>query len=252
MVKLSDQPVAIVTGGGSGMGLATASELASDHHVVVVGRRKDVLEDAVSAIGEQASAFPADLTDVDQVQAVADHVVETFGRVDVLVNMAGVRPPMLYTDADLREAVAVWHEQMALNATSQFMMAFAVARHLTRPGGRIVNVSSEAAVSGGSLPGMSTYAAAKGAVHGLTLSLARELSPVGITVNCVVPGYVEATGLTADFGEAQREALAERIPVRRAGRVSDMASAVRYLVSEGAGFVTGQFLHLNGGSTFGR
>ena len=245
------RPVAVVTGGGTGMGRAVAADLAADHDVVIVGRREAKLKEAATSIGDHVTVFSGDMSNVDYVQALIEHIMSTLARVDVVVNVAGEAPPPIRTTSDLREALAVWNNQFALNATTQFLLSYATARYLPR-GGRIVNVSSEAAVTGAVIPGLSTYAASKAAVHGLTLALARELSPQGITVNCVAPGYVEQTGLSGGFTEQQRASQIARNVVGTAGTVADIAHAVRYLVSPRAGFVTGQFLHVNGGSTFGR
>lgn len=241
----------MITGGGTGMGRAVAADLADDHEVVIVGRREEKLKEAAAAIGDHVTVFPGDMSDLDDVTALVEHVVADFAHVDVLVNAAGTAPPSIRTTSELRDALAVWNEQLALNATTHFLPSFALGRYLPR-GGRIVNISSEAAVTGATFPGLATYAAAKAAVHGLTLALARELSPNGITVNCVVPGYVENTGLSEGFTEQQRTRQVARTLVGIPGTVSDIAHAVRYLVSPRAQFVTGQFLNVNGGSTFGR
>jgi 3-oxoacyl-[acyl-carrier protein] reductase len=248
----TDRPLAIVTGGGSGMGRATAAELSSDHHVVIVGRRRDVLERTAKALGDSVFPFPADASRLEDVQELVTHVLKTHGRIDLLFNGAAVRSPRLYTGMDLAESLTIWNGQLANNATSQFLMCYAVAPHLTRPGGRIINVSSHGILTGGFKPGTVAYIAAKGAVHGLTVALARELSSDGITVNALVPGFVANTDITGQLTPEQQDAYVAHTAVGRPGQPDDIAFAVRYLASPRSGYMTGQFLHLNGGAAIGR
>jgi 3-oxoacyl-[acyl-carrier protein] reductase len=249
----ADRPVAVITGGGTGIGLACARELAGDHHIVVVGRRAEVLDAAVATLGGEGHwARRADVSDVDAVEALVTDVFDGFGRVDVIVNAAAVRSPRLYTTTPLREAHRIWTEQLAANATSQFLMCYGFASHLSRPGGRIVNFSSHGVITGGHKPGTAAYIAAKGAVQALTVALARELSPTGVTVNAIVPGFVADTAMTDQLTPEQHAAYVGLTAVGRPGRPDDIAAAVRYLVSPAAGYMTGQFLHLNGGAAFAR
>ena len=131
-------------------------------------------------------------------------------------------------------------------------MAMAVAPHLPRPGGRIINVSSIAAFTGGSRPGAVAYAAAKAGLIGMTYALARELSPQGITVNAVAPGFVAGTEFTGQWSEERVRGIVAETPVGREGHPNDIAAAVRYLASPDASFVTGEVLNVNGGWLFGR
>jgi 3-oxoacyl-[acyl-carrier protein] reductase len=234
------------------MGRATSAELSSDHHVVIVGRRRDALEATAKELGDSVHAFPTDVSRLDEVQALVTHVLETYGRIDLLFNGAAVRSPRLYTGMDLGESLSIWNGQLANNATSQFLMCYAVAPHLARPGGRIINVSSHGILTGGFKPGTAAYIAAKGAVHGLTVALARELSGHGITVNAIVPGFVANTDITNQLTGEQHAAYVAHTAVGRAGQPDDIAFAVRYLASPRSGYMTGQFLHLNGGAAFGR
>jgi 3-oxoacyl-[acyl-carrier protein] reductase len=249
----ADRPVAVVTGGGTGIGLACAQELACDHYVVVVGRRPDVLDAAVATLGgERHRARPADVSSVDAVETLVADVIDAFGRVDVVVNAAAVRSPRLYTTTPLREAHRIWTEQLTANATSQFLTCYGFAPHLTRPGGRLVNFSSHGVITGGHKPGTAAYIAAKGAVQALTVALARELSPAGITVNAIVPGFIADTDMTDQLTPDQHASYVGLTAVGHPGRPDDIAAAVRYLVSPRASYMTGQFLHLNGGAAFAR
>jgi len=248
----SGRPVAIVTGGGTGIGRATAQELSSDHDVVIVGRRLEVLESAAAELGEHVTAFAADVSSIDAVEALVDHVMAGHHRIDVLFNGAAERSPRLCTGMDLGESLQIWNRQLLNNATSQFLMCYAVAPHLTRPGGRIINVSSHGTLTGGFRPGTAAYIAAKGAVQGLTVALARELSPEGITVNAIVPGFIAHTGISEQLTDEQKAGYIAHTAVGRAGQPDDIAFAVRFLASPRSGYMTGQFVHANGGAAFGR
>ncbi len=250
---VSDRRAAIVTGGGSGIGLAIASKLA--HHgvgVTILGRRESALAEAASSIGNGAEWIRADVGSRKDVQSAVQTVVERVGRIDILINNAGFGRTIT-TMTPIDEAEADWDEVQNANLKGAFLMTMAVAPHLSRPGGRIVNISSIAAHTGGSGAGSLAYAAAKAGVLGLTFAFARELSGEGITVNAIAPGLIADTqffggGLT----EERLHRAVSQIPAGRAGRVEDIASAVWYLVSPEASYVTGEVLGVNGGWLFGR
>ena len=168
--------------------------------------------------------------------------------VDVLVNNAG-GVSSVADDATLQEATAHAWEELGANLVGSYLMVHALLPYLLRPGGRIVNISSIAALRGGG--GM--YSAAKAGVIGLTYSLAGDLGPDGITVNAIAPGLVLETGFFGDrMTEARLQRTISQTPMHRAGQPGDIAAAVRYLASEEASFVTGEVLHVNGGWLFGR
>ncbi len=243
--------VVVITGGGSGIGRAIAAAFAREGaRVVIVGRRearlREVAEDLGPAVGWQA----ADVSRREQVAEAVAAVVARFGRIDVLVNAAGfVRG--ITTDLPLDEAERIWDEELGTNLKGSFLMAVAAAPHLPRPGGRIINISSIAAFTGGSRPGALGYAAAKAGLHGLTYGLARELSPQGITVNAIAPGFIGETGFTGTWPEDRVRGTVEQTPVGRAGTADDVAAAALYLASPAASFVTGEVLNVNGGWLFG-
>jgi 3-oxoacyl-[acyl-carrier protein] reductase len=243
--------VIIITGGGSGIGRAIAEAFArAGDHVVIVGRTESTLQTAVAESGLPITWQTANVGDRVQVERVVAAVVAQFGRVDVLINAAGfVRG--ITSDMPLDEAERLWDEVLDTNLKGSFLMALAVAPHLPSPGGRIINISSIAAFTGGSRPGAVAYAAAKAGLHGLTYGLARELSPQGITVNTIAPGFIADTGFTGAWDEERIQSIVSQTPVGRAGRAEDIAAAALYLASPQASFVTGEILNVNGGWLFG-
>jgi 3-oxoacyl-[acyl-carrier protein] reductase len=238
--------LAVVSGGGTGIGRATAGMLAGEgYDVIIVGRRPDVLADAVKWIGPQATAVQADLAEPGRTDAVVEAVA---GRpVDVVVNNAGAY--VGGDDSTPEGLVDRWRANFDSNVITAVLLTNALLPLLRRPGARIILTSSIAAQRGGGGP----YSAAKAALHGYGLDLATRLSPEGITANVISPGYVTDSeffdGRMTEEGHAQRVAATL---VKRAGVPDDIAEAVRWLVGPGGGFVTGQIINVNGGSVLGR
>ena len=243
--------VAIVTGAARGIGAATAVRLAADGHAVAVldldeGACKDTVEQ-IRGAGGTALAVGADVADSAAVTAAVARVAEELGPPLVLVNNAGVlRDNLLFKMSD-----DDWDTVMGVHLRGAFLMSRAAQVHMTAAKfGRIVNLSSSSALGN---RGQANYSAAKAGLQGFTKTLAIELGPFGVTVNAVAPGFI-ATDMTAataarmkvDF-EAFRTAAAERIPVRRVGEPADVAHTISFLVSEGAGFVSGQVVYVAGG-----
>ncbi len=249
------QRLVVVTGGGTGIGRAIAGVFAAEgEQVVIVGRREDVLMEAAEQLQADAPDgrvvwHRCDVSKPDEVETFRDWLTSEIGSaVDVIVNNAGGINNVA-DDAPLQEAAAAARETLGGNLVGTYLMVHALLPYLRRPGGRIVNISSIAALRGGG--GM--YSAAKAGVIGLTYSLAGDLGPAGITVNAIAPGFVLDTEF---FGDRMTEEGAQRrisqTPMRRAGQPRDIATAVRYLASDEASFVTGEVLHVNGGWLFGR
>lgn len=244
--------VVVITGGGSGIGQAIAEAFARNNdQVVIIGRNEERLRAIAQALGPNVSWQRTDVGQREQVSTTVASIVKQLGRIDVLVNNAGFVLGIT-TDTSIDEAERLWDEVLATNLKGAFLMTMAVAPHLPRPGGRIINISSIAAFTGGSRPGAMAYAAAKAGLHGLTYSLARELSPQGITVNAVAPGFIANTGFTGQWPEERVQGIIVQTPVGRAGHTNDIAAAALYLASPEASFVTGEVLNVNGGWLFGR
>lgn len=227
---------AVVTGGGSGIGRAIAQRLGAD------GYRVATLD--LSASGDDFS-FTADVTDRAQVDAALDQIREKLGPIAILVNSAGLDGFKQFTDITFEE----WQRVINVNLHGVFHTVQAVLPDMIEAGwGRIVNISSSSTHSG--VPFMSHYVSAKSAVNGLTKSLALEYGQFGITVNAVPPGFIdtpmlrgaESRGLLGDINDT-----IAATPVRRMGRAEDIAAACSFLISEEAGYITGQLLGVNGG-----
>jgi len=248
------QRLALVTGGGTGMGKAIAAHLAcSGSTVIITGRRQQLLHDAASELSAKGAGqvipFRCDVTDPAQIDQLTAWLRETTGdTLDVLVNNAG-GVAYLASDATTSDAAAYASHTLASNLTSVWLMTFALGPLLRRPGGRIINLSSIAAFRGGG----DMYSAAKAGVVGLTYALAADLGPEGITVNAIAPGLVLGTEFFGDrMTEQRRDRVVGQTPVGRPGTPEDIAAAVAYLASPEAGFVNGEVLHVNGGWVFGR
>jgi 2-hydroxycyclohexanecarboxyl-CoA dehydrogenase len=242
--------VAIVTGGGSGIGLAISQRLAADGNAVAVFDRDEgsAIEAArgIEALGRTAIGVTVDVTDRSVIDAAVADVSERLGRPTILVNSAGLNA----VDRFLSITTERWNQILAVNLTGTFDCCQAVVPHmLEERWGRIVNISSSSAHSG--QPMMTHYVASKAGVMGFTKALALELGPKGITVNTIPPGFVD----TPMLRESERNGLlgegvehhASLTPVRRVGRPEDIAAACAFLVSDEAGYVTGQVIGVNGG-----
>ncbi len=243
--------VAIVTGGARGIGAGTAKRLAADGLAVAVLDLKEGdsqgTVDAITSAGGKGLAVGADVSDADQVKAAVDKVAAELGPPVVLINNAGViRDNMLFkmTDDD-------WDTVIGIHLRGSFLMSRACQKHMVdSKWGRIVNLSSSSALGN---RGQANYSAAKAGLQGLTKTLAIELGQFGVTANAVAPGFI-ATDMTAataarlgiGFEEFQK-AAATQIPVRRVGTPDDVAHVISFLVSEGAGFVSGQVIYVAGG-----
>ena len=237
-----DGKVALVTGGSRGIGRAIATAFAERGvSVVVTGRTQETVQAVAEEIGADASGIAMDVRDRAAVDTAIKSVLEKHGHLDILVNNAGITRDNLL----LRMKFEDWDAVMATNLNGVYYCSQAVLRPMIRQrSGRIINMSSVVGLMGNA--GQVNYAASKAAIIGFTKSLAREVASRHVTVNAVAPGYIE-TDMTKDLPTEATDALREAIPMRRIGQPSEVAKAVLYLASEGAGYVTGQVLQVNGG-----
>jgi len=249
---------AVVTGGATGIGKGIARRLLGDGAQVLIAalaedELKRVLEE-FRAAGHDPAGFAGDLTRPGQADMLLDAAISAFGGVDILVNNAGggvIRPTLEHTEETLRATIDN-------NLWTTIRCTLAVLPHMAERGyGRIINIGAESVRNG--LTDHAIYNAAKGGVHAMTSGLAREFAGGGITVNTVAPSYVQTPEITAALAaDALPDRLCcvlaravEQIPMGRPATVDDVAAAVAYLAREDAGFVTGQILSVNGGSSMG-
>ena len=241
-----EDKIAVVTGASRGIGRAIAVELARRGAQVVINyhRSAEAAEEVVSAIeamGEQAVAVQADVSDFDQAAGLIKAALDAYGQIDILVNNAGITRDqllMLMKEQD-------WDDVLRINLKSIFNCCKAAARPMVRKRqGRIINITSVSGIAGQG--GQTNYAASKAGIIGFTKSLAKELGPRNITVNCVAPGFIP-TDLTADLPEDIRQNALEVTPLRRMGQPEEIAYAVAFLASEEASFITGETLTVDGG-----
>jgi 3-oxoacyl-[acyl-carrier protein] reductase len=242
----------LIAGGTSGIGLAAAEQFASaGDRVTVWGRSQDKITKINDSTEYDIVAELADVSNAEEVESAVNRLVARCTNIDVLVNAAGYTKPIT-TEMPYAEAVATWNELINVNLTGSFLVTQAAAKHMTRPGGRIIMIGSVAAFTGSMLPGGQGYAASKSGLNGLTFALARELGPQGITVNEVIPGFIADTGITSAYSPDMIDKLTSLATVGRAGNAGDVANAIVYLASQEAGFINAEVHHVNGGWLPGR
>ncbi|MFZ3130984.1 MAG: SDR family NAD(P)-dependent oxidoreductase [Desulfosporosinus sp.] len=238
--------VALITGSASGMGKGTA-EIMAQHGVKVVindidqGQVDEVVK-GIKEAGGEAIGIAADITKKDQVEAMFKQVVDTYGRIDILLNNAGISRDK----AILKMSEADWDSVLAVDLKGVFLCCQAAIKYMREQNyGRIINISSRAWLGG---PGQTNYSAAKAGVIGLTRTLALELGKKGITVNCIPPGLIE-TAMWQALPEATKERLNKAQPMGKIGSPRDIARAVMFFASDEAGYITGQTLYVCGGKS---
>ena len=233
---------ALVTGASGGIGSAIAQALAGQGaRLAVSGSNAAKLNAFRDSLGGDHVALPCDLSDGAAVDALVPSAVEALGKLDIVVNNAGVTRDNLV----MRMKDDEWDQVIRVNLEAAFRIARAAARPMMKARfGRIISVTSVVGTTGN--PGQANYAASKAGLVGMSKALAQELASRGITVNCVAPGFIR-TAMTDILPDAQKEALNGRIPAGHMGEGADIGAAIVYLASREAGYVTGETLHVNGG-----
>lgn len=238
--------VALVTGGSRGIGRAIALKLAENGADVAINyagntAAAEEVKTAIEQMGRKALLVQGSVADIDGVQTIVNTVVKELGRLDILINNAGITRDGLL----MRMKEADWDDVMHTNLKGVYNCSKAVLRTMMKQrSGRIVNMASVVGEMGNA--GQTNYAAAKAGVIGFTKSLAKEVASRGITVNAIAPGFI-ATDMTSVLTDDQKAEMARTIPLGRAGQPEDVANAVLFLVSEGAAYITGQVLNVDGG-----
>lgn len=237
---------AVVTGASRGIGRSIAIDLAKKGANVVVNysgneAKANEVVDEIKALGQQAFAVKADVSNVEEVQALMKQAVDTFGSIDILVNNAGITKDNLL----MRMKENEWDDVININLKGVFNCTKAVTRQMMKQrSGRIINVASVVGVCGN--PGQANYVAAKAGVIGLTKTTAKELASRHITVNAVAPGFI-STDMTDKLDENVQTEMLKQIPLARFGAPEDISNVVVFLASEGAGYITGQTIQVDGG-----
>ncbi len=233
---------ALVTGASGGIGAAIARALhAQGATVTLSGTRQGALDELAGELGSRVHVVTANLSDRASVDALVPAAEAAMGSLDILVNNAGITKDNLF----LRMKDEEWEQVLTVNLTASFVLTRAAIKGMMkRRYGRIVGITSIVGVTGN--PGQGNYAASKAGLIGMSKSLAAEVSSRNITVNCVAPGFIE-TAMTDVLNDKQRESILGSVPAGRLGTGAEIASAVVYLASAEAAYVTGQTLHVNGG-----
>jgi NAD(P)-dependent dehydrogenase (short-subunit alcohol dehydrogenase family) len=248
---MSDQnkKIAIVTGGGSGIGLAIAEKfIAAGIETIIVGRDEQKLAAAKEKLGALCHAVSCDVSDLPAIPPVIKNIITRFGQIDILVNNAGINMKKDLIDVTDEEFQSV----ITTNLSSVFALSREVAKHmLPRKTGSIINISSMAAQYG--LPRVIAYSASKTAIDGMTRAMAVELSPNGIRVNAIAPGFIE-TAMTAkalDADPERKQKVFSRTPMGFMGQPSDIADAALFLATDASKYITGVVLPVDGGNSIG-
>ncbi|MBE6185373.1 3-oxoacyl-[acyl-carrier-protein] reductase [Heyndrickxia ginsengihumi] len=241
-----ENKVVLVTGGSRGIGREIALEFAKNGADVIVNfagnaDRAETVVSEIKAIGQEAIAIQADVSNADDVQQLFKAAIEKFGKIDILVNNAGITRDNLL----MRMKEAEWDDVINTNLKGVFLCTKAATRPMMKQrSGKIINITSIVAISGN--PGQANYVAAKSGVIGLTKTSARELASRGITVNAIAPGFI-TTDMTDTLTEEIKQEMLKQIPLARFGEPKDIAKVALFLASDAADYLTGQTIHVDGG-----
>lgn len=245
----NERKVAIVTGGGSGLGYAIAEKFLQNGIVTIIaGRDKEKLNKAKEQLGENCHAVTCDVSNLSSIPAFVDSVLKQFGRIDILVNNAGINQKKEFTEVTDEE----FQNIITTNVTAVFSMSREVVKHmLLRGSGNIINISSMAAQYG--LPKVIAYSASKTAIDGMTRAMAVELSPKGIRVNAIAPGFIYSamTEKALDSDPERKAKVFGRTPMGHMGQPVDIGEAALFLAGDAAKYITGVILPVDGGNSIG-
>ena len=245
----NQKKIAIITGGGSGLGLATAAKMVERGiFTIIIGRNKEQLQTVQQQLGPLCAYYAQDLSDLDALPALVEKIIAKHGRIDVLVNNAGINMKKEFTAVTDEDFMRV----LQTNVTAVFALSRGVVKTMLPPRqGCIINISSMASQYG--IPYVIAYTASKSAIDGMTRAMAVELSPQGIRINCVAPGFI-ATRMSAaalDSDPERKRKVLSRTPAGELGNPDDIAEAIFYLSSDAARYVTGVVLPVDGGNSIG-
>lgn len=244
-----EKKIAIVTGGGSGLGFAIAKEFTQNNiTTIIVGRGEDKLKEAKGKLGDNCYYKPCDLSKLSSIPSLVENIISEFGQIDILVNNAGINMKKEFTEVTDEDFQTV----ITTNLCSVFSMSREVVKQMIIKGtGCIINISSMAAQYG--LPKVIAYSASKTAIDGITRAMAVELSPKGIRVNAIAPGFIYSamTAKALDSDPERKAKVFNRTPMGHMGQPEDIGAAALYLASDGAKYVTGIVLPVDGGNSIG-
>ncbi len=245
----NERKVAIVTGGGSGLGYAIAEKFLQNGIITIIaGRDKEKLNKAKEQLGENCHAVTCDVSNLSSIPAFVDTVLQQFGRIDILVNNAGINQKKEFTEVTDEE----FQNIITTNVTAVFSMSREVVKHMLQRGsGNIINISSMAAQYG--LPKVIAYSASKTAIDGMTRAMAVELSPKGIRVNAIAPGFIYSamTEKALDSDPDRKAKVFGRTPMGHMGQPVDIGEAALFLAGDAAKYITGIILPVDGGNSIG-
>ncbi|HEY8689437.1 MAG TPA: SDR family oxidoreductase [Chitinophagaceae bacterium] len=248
-MEIHQNKIAIITGGGSGIGFAIAEKFVQNNiHTIIVGRDQQKLDDAKNKLGELCDAFSCDLSDLNTIPKLVASIINKYAKIDILVNNAGINMKKEFTEVTDED----FQKILLTNVTAVFALSREVVKCMLEKGnGSIVNISSMASQYG--LPKVIAYTASKSAIEGMTRAMAVELSPKGIRVNCIAPGFI-ATDMSAkalNNDPERKNKVMGRTPMGELGQPADIGDAAVFLATDASKYITGVVLPVDGGNSIG-
>ncbi|MEO6721523.1 MAG: SDR family oxidoreductase [Ferruginibacter sp.] len=243
------QRIAIVTGGAAGLGLVIAEKFTQNNiFTIVIGRDENKLAEAKKSMGENAATIAFDLKNLKEIPALVQQIHQQYGQIDILVNNAGINMKKIFTEVTDED----FQNILTVNVNAVFAMSREVVKIMEAQGsGTIINISSMAALYG--IPKVIAYTASKSAIEGMTKAMAVELSPKGIRVNSVAPGFIETAMSAKAFSgdEERKQKVLSRTPMGHLGKPEDVAEAVLFLATDASKYITGTSIRVDGGNAIG-